>query len=113
MNSNEVDILLVDDSRDDIDLTLHALRSENLANRVFIARVMAKKPWIFCSVPDLMPSVPSIVPRSWFCWIWMSSTSDTSFFRIPSAEARRAEKLIPSRGLKLLMAVQHSLFVCS
>jgi CheY-like chemotaxis protein len=38
MNTNEVDILLVDDSQDDVDLTLHALRSENLANRVFIAR---------------------------------------------------------------------------
>lgn len=38
MNSTEVDILLVDDSQEDVDLTLHALRSENLANRVFIAR---------------------------------------------------------------------------
>jgi len=38
MNSEEVDILLVDDSQDDIDLTLHALRAENLANKVFIAR---------------------------------------------------------------------------
>jgi two-component system, response regulator len=38
MNPNEVDILLVDDSQDDIDLTLHALRSENLANHVFVAR---------------------------------------------------------------------------
>ena len=38
MNLNEVDILLVDDSQDDVDLTLHALRSENLANRVFVAR---------------------------------------------------------------------------
>ncbi|MFY9789816.1 MAG: response regulator [Candidatus Sulfotelmatobacter sp.] len=38
MNPNEVDILLVDDSQDDVDLTLHALRSENLANRVFVVR---------------------------------------------------------------------------
>jgi two-component system response regulator len=38
MNANEVDILLVDDSQDDVDLTLHALRSENLANHVFVAR---------------------------------------------------------------------------
>jgi two-component system, response regulator len=38
MNPNEFDILLVDDSQDDIELTLHALRSENLANRVLIAR---------------------------------------------------------------------------
>jgi two-component system, response regulator len=38
MNTNEVDILLVDDSQDDVDLTLHALRAENLANRVFVTR---------------------------------------------------------------------------
>jgi two-component system response regulator len=37
MNSTEVDILLVDDSQDDVDLTLHSLRTENLANRVFVA----------------------------------------------------------------------------
>ena len=38
MNSDHIDILLVDDSQDDVDLTLHALRAENLANNVFIAR---------------------------------------------------------------------------
>jgi two-component system, response regulator len=38
MNLNEVDILLADDSQDDIDLTLHALRAENLANHVFVVR---------------------------------------------------------------------------
>ncbi len=38
MNSKEVDILLVDDSVDDVELTLHALRGERLANRVFVAR---------------------------------------------------------------------------
>ena len=38
MNSSEVDILLVDDSQEDVALTMHALRSENLANRVFVAR---------------------------------------------------------------------------
>jgi CheY-like chemotaxis protein len=38
MNTNEVDILLVDDSQNDVDLTLHALRAENLANPVFVAR---------------------------------------------------------------------------
>jgi two-component system, response regulator len=38
MSANEVDILLVDDSREDVDLTMHALRAENLANRVFVAR---------------------------------------------------------------------------
>ena len=38
MNANEVDILLADDSQDDIDLTLHALRAQNLANHVFVVR---------------------------------------------------------------------------
>lgn len=37
MNS-VVDILLVDDNQDDIDLALHALRQEKLANSIFIVR---------------------------------------------------------------------------
>jgi two-component system response regulator len=52
MNSNEVEILLVDDSQDDIDLTLHALRAENLANHVFIARDGEEAlDFLFCSGP--------------------------------------------------------------
>jgi two-component system, response regulator len=52
MNSNEVDILLVDDSQDDVDLTLHALRAENLANRVFVARDGEEAlEFLFCSGP--------------------------------------------------------------
>ena len=38
MNASEVDILLVDDSPEDVALTLHALRAENLASRFFVAR---------------------------------------------------------------------------
>ncbi|HEV7220937.1 MAG: response regulator [Terriglobales bacterium] len=38
MNAHEVDILLVEDSLDDADLALHALRKEKLANSIFIAR---------------------------------------------------------------------------
>jgi CheY-like chemotaxis protein len=38
MHADEVDILLADDSQGDIDLTLHALRAENLANHVFVVR---------------------------------------------------------------------------
>jgi two-component system response regulator len=50
MNTNEVDILLVDDSPDDVDLTLHALRSENLANHVFVARDGEEAlDFLFCS----------------------------------------------------------------
>jgi two-component system, response regulator len=52
MNPNDIEILLVDDSPDDIDLTLHALRSENLANRVFIARDGEEAlDFLFCSGP--------------------------------------------------------------
>ena len=50
MNSSEIDILLVDDSQDDVDLTLHALRAENLANRVFVAHDGEEAlDFLFCS----------------------------------------------------------------
>jgi two-component system response regulator len=52
VNTNEVDILLVDDSQDDVDLTLHALRAENLANHVFIARDGEEAlDFLFCTGP--------------------------------------------------------------
>ncbi len=38
MGVRDVDILLVDDSQEDLDLTLHALRRENLANKIFTVR---------------------------------------------------------------------------
>ncbi len=38
MNSHDTDILLVEDNKDDLELTLHALRKERLANRIQIAR---------------------------------------------------------------------------
>ena len=38
MSSGDHDILLVEDNQDDVDLALHALRRENLANRIFVAR---------------------------------------------------------------------------
>jgi two-component system response regulator len=52
MNTTEVDILLVDDSQDDVDLTLHALRGENLANHIFVARDGEEAlDFLFCSGP--------------------------------------------------------------
>jgi CheY-like chemotaxis protein len=52
MNANEVDILLADDSQDDIDLTLHALRAENLANHVFVVRDGEEAlDFLFCTGP--------------------------------------------------------------
>jgi two-component system response regulator len=38
MNSEELDILLVEDNQDDMDLALHALKREKLANHIFVAR---------------------------------------------------------------------------
>jgi two-component system response regulator len=38
MHQDALDILLVEDSEDDMDLALHALRRENLANSIFVAR---------------------------------------------------------------------------
>ena len=38
MNSVDLEILLVEDNQDDMDLALHALRREKLANHIFVAR---------------------------------------------------------------------------
>jgi CheY-like chemotaxis protein len=38
MNSGDLDILLVEDNQDDMDLALHALRREKVANNIFVAR---------------------------------------------------------------------------
>ena len=38
MNFSEVELLLVEDSQEDVDLTMHALRRENLANRILVVR---------------------------------------------------------------------------
>jgi two-component system, response regulator len=57
MNTNEVDILLVDDSQEDVDLTLHALRTENLANSFFVARDGEEAlEFLFCTGPHAVRS---------------------------------------------------------
>jgi two-component system response regulator len=38
VNSDETDILLVEDSNNDAELAIHALRREHLANSIFVAR---------------------------------------------------------------------------
>ena len=38
MDTRAVEILLVEDNPDDLELTLHALRKDNLANRIQVAR---------------------------------------------------------------------------
>ena len=58
MNADEVDILLADDSQDDIDLTLHALRAENLANQVFVVRDGEEAlDFLFCTGPHAGRSI--------------------------------------------------------
>jgi len=49
MNSDELDILLVEDNQDDMDLALHALRREKGANHIFVARDGAEAvAFLFC-----------------------------------------------------------------
>ncbi len=38
MPDRQIEILLVEDNNDDVELTLHALRKENLANHIHVAR---------------------------------------------------------------------------
>ena len=38
MNTGKLDILLVEDNQDDMDLALHALKREKLANNIYVAR---------------------------------------------------------------------------
>jgi len=47
--TNEIEILLVEDSPDDLDMTLRALRKANLANKIQVARDGAEAlEFIFC-----------------------------------------------------------------
>src|SRR5438552_3035663 len=38
MTTPQIEILLVEDNMDDVELTLHSLRKENLANHIHVAR---------------------------------------------------------------------------
>lgn len=52
MHSPEIDILLVEDNQDDIELTLHALRRERLANSIQVARDGVEAlDFLFCTGP--------------------------------------------------------------
>ena len=52
MQSPETDILLVEDNQDDIELTLHSLRRERLANRIQVARDGVEAlDFLFCTGP--------------------------------------------------------------
>jgi len=50
MQEGEMDILLVEDSAEDAELTLHALRREGLANRILLVRGGEEaREFLFCS----------------------------------------------------------------
>lgn len=50
--TDAVDILLVEDNNDDVELALHALRRENLANKIHVARDGEEAlQFLFCSGP--------------------------------------------------------------
>ncbi len=50
MTDRQIEILLVEDNQDDVELTLHALRKENLANHIHVARDGEEAlDFIFCS----------------------------------------------------------------
>lgn len=50
MTDRQIEILLVEDNNDDVELTLHALRKENLANRIHVVRDGEEAlEFLFCS----------------------------------------------------------------
>jgi two-component system response regulator len=50
--NQKVEILLVEDNNDDVELTLHALRKENLANHIHVARDGEEAlDFLFCTGP--------------------------------------------------------------
>lgn len=52
MTNRQIEILLVEDNKDDVELTLHALRKENLANHIHVARDGEEAlEFLFCSGP--------------------------------------------------------------
>jgi CheY-like chemotaxis protein len=62
---NEIEILLVEDSPDDLDMTLRALRKANLANKIQVARDGAEAlEFIFCEGAHAnrkIESVPKVI----------------------------------------------------
>ena len=52
MTHRQIEILLVEDNPDDVELTLHALRKENLANNIHVARDGEEAlEFLFCNGP--------------------------------------------------------------
>jgi CheY-like chemotaxis protein len=54
MTTRQVEILLVEDNPDDVELTLHALRNEKLANSIHVARDGEEAlEFLFCNGPHI------------------------------------------------------------
>ena len=68
MNSGKLDILLVEDNQDDVDLALHALKREKLANNIFVVRDGEEAlDFLFCRGAFTNRSFDN--PPSWYCSI--------------------------------------------
>ena len=62
--NTEIEILLVEDSPDDLDMTLRALRKANLANKIQVARDGAEAlDFIFCEGPHRRAQDRGSVPK--------------------------------------------------
>ena len=68
VNSFDTEILLVEDSPDDAELAIHALRREHLANSIIVARDGEEAlDFVFCRGPFVERSFER--PPSSSCWI--------------------------------------------
>jgi two-component system, response regulator len=66
MKAFDAGILLIEDNQDDLDLTLHALKRENLANNILVARD-GEEALDFFSAAATMRSATSTPLRGWYC----------------------------------------------
>lgn len=58
MPQRQIEILLVEDNPDDVEHTLHALRRENLANSIHVARDGEEAPLQWIPRPALLRAPP-------------------------------------------------------
>jgi len=62
MTEKQIEILLVEDNNDDLELTLHALRTENLANSIHVARDGVEAlDFLFCDAERRLERPPRLV----------------------------------------------------
>jgi len=62
MTQRQIEILLVEDNPDDLELTLHTLRRENLANKIHVARDGEEAlEFLFCNVERSGERPPKLI----------------------------------------------------